>query len=276
MARKKNRPTTSSTTNLPTLHIGTRVRSRDDAVLGRIVWANAVSVKIKWDDNEQLTCRRDALASKAIEIIDDETAPAAEPNTEPPTTEPEAEQPAVPTTAEETTSREEAPETAPTEAPIPGTVPTVPQPTTTAASELPEEEQPDILGFDQHGAPYKATAETTPPQPEADVTPAAEETTPPAQSVATTEAETPAGVTSKDGGKKMSAIDAAYRVLAEEQKSMSTKEMIEKMAQKGYWTSRAGKTPSATLYSALLREITEKGGKSRFTKVGRGQFAART
>ena len=47
------------------------------------------------------------------------------------------------------------------------------------------------------------------------------------------------------------------------------------MAIKGYWTSPGGKTPSATLYSALLREIDTKGNASRFVKVGKGQFALR-
>ncbi len=41
----------------------------------------------------------------------------------------------------------------------------------------------------------------------------------------------------------------------------------------GLWTSPNGKTPHATLYSAILREINTKGAESRFTKVERGQFA---
>ena len=54
---------------------------------------------------------------------------------------------------------------------------------------------------------------------------------------------------------------------------MTTKAMIEAMGAKGYWSSPAGKTPAATLYSAILREITTKGDKSRFTKTERGKFA---
>jgi hypothetical protein len=45
------------------------------------------------------------------------------------------------------------------------------------------------------------------------------------------------------------------------------------MAQKGYWTSPGGKTPHATLYSAILREIGTKGDEARFQKVERGGFA---
>ena len=37
---------------------------------------------------------------------------------------------------------------------------------------------------------------------------------------------------------------------------MTTKELIDAMAAKGYWTSPGGKTPERTLYSALARDIT--------------------
>ena len=74
---------------------------------------------------------------------------------------------------------------------------------------------------------------------------------------------------------KLSALDAAARVLGEEGRSMNCKELIETMAAKGYWKSPAGKTPSSTLYAALLKEVTTKGKESRFAKVDRGQFALR-
>ena len=73
----------------------------------------------------------------------------------------------------------------------------------------------------------------------------------------------------------MSALDAAARVLGEEGKALGCKELIERMAQKGYWSSPAGKTPAATLYAALLREINVKGEDSRFAKADRGLFALR-
>jgi hypothetical protein len=41
---------------------------------------------------------------------------------------------------------------------------------------------------------------------------------------------------------------------------------------RGLWSSDAAK-PHATLYSAILREITTKKGNSRFKKAARGQFA---
>jgi hypothetical protein len=54
---------------------------------------------------------------------------------------------------------------------------------------------------------------------------------------------------------------------------MNTKQIIESMAQKGYWTSPGG-TPWATLYSALLREIDIKSAEARFKKIERGMFGA--
>ena len=45
------------------------------------------------------------------------------------------------------------------------------------------------------------------------------------------------------------------------------------MAAESYRSGPAGKTPEATLFSALVREITTNGGRSRFKKPGRGQFA---
>ena len=77
----------------------------------------------------------------------------------------------------------------------------------------------------------------------------------------------------RDG--KMSALDAAATVLAGSKEPMNTKAMIEQMAAKGLWSSPNGKTPHATLYAAILREINEKGGEARFQKVDRGQFTIR-
>ncbi len=76
---------------------------------------------------------------------------------------------------------------------------------------------------------------------------------------------------SKSG--RVSAIDAAAQVLKSAGKPMRAQELIETMADKGLWKSPGGKTPHATLYAAMLREITEKGKDARFTKVDRGLFA---
>jgi vancomycin resistance protein YoaR len=74
--------------------------------------------------------------------------------------------------------------------------------------------------------------------------------------------------------KKLSAIDAAAKVLTETGEPMTTLGLINAMAAKGYWTSPGGKTPDRTLYSALAREINVKGKDARFKKADRGKFAA--
>jgi hypothetical protein len=80
--------------------------------------------------------------------------------------------------------------------------------------------------------------------------------------------------TNEPKAKKTSALDAAAQVLAEAKEPMNTRQMIEAMSAKKLWTSPDGKTPHATLYSAILRELNEKGKDARFTKTERGKFAA--
>ena len=72
---------------------------------------------------------------------------------------------------------------------------------------------------------------------------------------------------------KTSALEAAAKVLASSKVAMTTKEMIEAMAEKKLWSSPGGKTPDRTLYSAILREIATKGNDARFKKTERGKFA---
>jgi vancomycin resistance protein YoaR len=73
--------------------------------------------------------------------------------------------------------------------------------------------------------------------------------------------------------KKLSALNAAAKLLADAKEPMNTREMIEAMTAKGLWTSPGGATPHGTLYSAILREINAKGKDARFKKTERGQFA---
>jgi hypothetical protein len=72
--------------------------------------------------------------------------------------------------------------------------------------------------------------------------------------------------------KRVSALDAAAQVLQSATKPMRAQELIEEMAAKGLWTSPGGKTPHATLYAAMTREIADKGKDARFAKVERGLF----
>jgi len=73
--------------------------------------------------------------------------------------------------------------------------------------------------------------------------------------------------------KRMSALDAAHAVLSREGKSLNAKELIAAMTGYGFWTSPGGKTPHATLYAAMLREIGVKGDASRFRRATKGHFA---
>jgi len=76
-----------------------------------------------------------------------------------------------------------------------------------------------------------------------------------------------------DQPKRLSALAAAHKVLCEATEPLNVQQMIEAMTSKGYWTSPGGKTPHATLYSAILRELA-KGETSRFVKTERGRFVA--
>jgi len=76
-----------------------------------------------------------------------------------------------------------------------------------------------------------------------------------------------------DKPKRMSGLDAAAKVLEGSDQPMTAKEMVEAAEQKGYWKSPGGKTPWATIYSAIIRECAAKGSESRFRKAERGKFA---
>ncbi|MBM4017153.1 MAG: hypothetical protein FJ288_02305 [Planctomycetes bacterium] len=82
-----------------------------------------------------------------------------------------------------------------------------------------------------------------------------------------------AGATPKAAAKagRMSGLDAAAKVLAEASQPMNAKAMVEAMLAKGYWAS-GGKTPWATIFAAVIREIAAKGEKARFRKTARGMF----
>jgi hypothetical protein len=226
MPRKKKTaeaPNLSASEN-PTLKMGSRVRCTDDGVTGRIVWANAVSVKIRWDDGEQVTWRRDSLAGRPIAIVD----------------------------ADDKGDQSAAP-------PLPA-------------------DGPKRAGTSK---PRPAKPETTPtastPSSIEEVAPVAESTGKRTAGESANEL-APRSARSKrpDTGpaaKKLSALDAAAQVLAECGGSLNCQEMIAAMAAKGYWTSPGGKTPAATLYSAILRELATKGPSARFVKTQRGQFA---
>lgn len=75
---------------------------------------------------------------------------------------------------------------------------------------------------------------------------------------------------------KLSAMRAAVQVLADApEEGMRTKDMVEAMGKQGLWTSPSGKTPEATLYAGITREIAKKGDAARFRKVSKGRFVLR-
>jgi hypothetical protein len=226
MSSKKKSPATP-THDLQTLKIGSRVRCTDDGVAGRIVWANAVSVKIRWDDGEQVTWRRDSLATRPIQFVDADAPADASAPTEQPEAAPAESQPSPPAGAETATS---------------GSGP--------------------AAAIDALTAPEHTDVSTSAPP--TDVAP-------------TTAAKSKPQRKAPQGPKlsKPSALDAAAKVLQEAGTPMTCQEMIAAMAAKGYWSSPVGKTPAATLYSAILREITTKGDTARFAKTERGKFALR-
>ena len=73
--------------------------------------------------------------------------------------------------------------------------------------------------------------------------------------------------------KGLSLLNAAATVLERSGEAMPVRAMIEEAKASGLWTPTGGKTPEQTLYSAIIREIKDKGGASRFRKDGRGRFA---
>ena len=75
-------------------------------------------------------------------------------------------------------------------------------------------------------------------------------------------------------GKAMSLLDAAAHILSlDAGNPMRCKDIVDLAVKRQLWTPRKGKTPAATLYAAILREITTKGTDSRFVKTERGRFA---
>ncbi|MFO0826720.1 MAG: HTH domain-containing protein [Phycisphaerales bacterium] len=72
--------------------------------------------------------------------------------------------------------------------------------------------------------------------------------------------------------KRVSGLDLAAKVLAAAKEPLNSKTIAERVLAAGWSTS--GKTPHATLYAAIIREIEKKGPQARFKKTERGLFAA--
>jgi hypothetical protein len=73
-------------------------------------------------------------------------------------------------------------------------------------------------------------------------------------------------------GRKLSAIDAAAKVLGEEGRPMNCQEMIDGMAAKGYWQSPLPQDPSGHPLCFDLARAEGPGRRGRFVKAQRGRF----
>lgn len=68
------------------------------------------------------------------------------------------------------------------------------------------------------------------------------------------------------------ALQAAELVLMEMGKPLHCRELVQVMLSKGLWTTK-GRTPAATLYVALRRDMNGKGSDSRLRHAGKGLFS---
>jgi hypothetical protein len=72
---------------------------------------------------------------------------------------------------------------------------------------------------------------------------------------------------------KPGALSGAAEVLKTAAKPMTAAELWSELHRRGLWAS-SGRTPEATIYAAIIREIAAKGEASRFRKAERGKFEA--
>jgi hypothetical protein len=107
--------------------------------------------------------------------------------------------------------------------------------------------------------------------PTADVAPRSKKSAKADQPAKAPKSETSGVVVTKEKAPRPSGLNAAATILAEAKAPMKVKEITTLAAEKGLWTPK-GKTPWATLYSAIIREISVKGKDSRFVKTDRGLF----
>lgn len=75
-------------------------------------------------------------------------------------------------------------------------------------------------------------------------------------------------------GPSTSGLSAAHTVLSSSKAPMNVRDLTETVLKRRLW-STSGRTPSATIAAAILREIKTKGNQSRFARAGRGLFEAR-
>ena len=72
----------------------------------------------------------------------------------------------------------------------------------------------------------------------------------------------------------MSGLNAAHKVLVEENRPMTVKEIYDTAVERGY-CNLTGTTPTLTIFGVIHLDIKKHGNASRFYKAGRGLFGAR-
>ena len=75
--------------------------------------------------------------------------------------------------------------------------------------------------------------------------------------------------------KALSGLDAAAKILGDAKEPLDSKTIVERALAGGLWQT-SGKTPSATVYAAMIREIAKKGEVARFVRVERGKFTLKS
>jgi restriction system protein len=83
--------------------------------------------------------------------------------------------------------------------------------------------------------------------------------------------ETPSDLEVPNPPRRLTAIDAAYRVLAEADEPLHSNQIAQRMIAQGLWSTQ-GKTPGATVDAQIAVDIKANGTHSRFRRVGRSIF----
>jgi hypothetical protein len=76
----------------------------------------------------------------------------------------------------------------------------------------------------------------------------------------------------KPAAPRKSLASAAVLVLAQAGEPMNAKAIVEAAVAAGWYEPGKGKTQHATLYSCMMREARDHGGKARFRKANRGMW----
>jgi restriction system protein len=74
--------------------------------------------------------------------------------------------------------------------------------------------------------------------------------------------------------KKLTALEAAYRVLVDADRPMTAAEITRHVLEKRMWSSQ-GTTPDATINARISVDIKTNGAASRFVRVGPSTYAVK-